>query len=317
MGELTLVTAFFDLGRGKWKGYERGNSKYLQYFAHWATIRNNLIVYTEPQYADEIMKIRKEFGREKQTKIVCIEDIYSYDKEIYDKIKNVMKNKYTWYFRYRLKTPECWNYKYNYIMALKSHFVIDAMKCGWAEGDIAWIDFGFDHGGDNFRVEKEFDFLWKYDFSHHIHIGQERELDDRPIFNIVRNLTVYLRGNVIIAHDNLWVTFHKLLREAVLNLAACGLADDDQTLMLMAYRAKPELFKLHPWKTWGGMMSEFGGEPHTVIVPKQRNFQTFGKRCKRRIHQWWVEFDIRHRKGAEINEKYYKDQIIYWNNHDY
>lgn len=39
MSELTIVTAYFDIGRNKWKGFERGNNKYINYFKFWARIK--------------------------------------------------------------------------------------------------------------------------------------------------------------------------------------------------------------------------------------------------------------------------------------
>lgn len=45
MDEITIVTAYFNIGREKWKGYERGDNKYINYFDFWAKIKNNIIVY--------------------------------------------------------------------------------------------------------------------------------------------------------------------------------------------------------------------------------------------------------------------------------
>lgn len=59
--ELTIVTAYFDIGRESFKGYERGNSKYINYFRFWARMKNNLIVYTSLEFKNEIEEIRKKF----------------------------------------------------------------------------------------------------------------------------------------------------------------------------------------------------------------------------------------------------------------
>lgn len=252
MSELTIVTAFFDIGRDSWGRMNRGSNKYLEYFRHWASIQNKVIIYTAPQYAEVAFKIREECGRADRTEIVVIDDVFAYDAEMYHRIRHVMENKYAWYFRYRLRVPESWNYNYNYVVSLKPYFVKDAVEAGRAKGMIAWVDFGFDHGGSTFPKSEEFNFLWDYDFSHHIHVGLDRPLDERPIFNIVRNLTTYIRGNIMIAPDDLWLTFQKLYRQAMWSLTSCGLADDDQTLTLMAYREKPEIFKFYSMPTWGG-----------------------------------------------------------------
>ena len=58
MSELTLVTDFFDIGRGKDKNSElrRTSAKYMEEFKRWARIRNHLIVYTDPGSAEEIIR---------------------------------------------------------------------------------------------------------------------------------------------------------------------------------------------------------------------------------------------------------------------
>ena len=40
MSDITIVTAYFDIGRGNWNNSERGNNKYINYFKFWARIKN-------------------------------------------------------------------------------------------------------------------------------------------------------------------------------------------------------------------------------------------------------------------------------------
>ena len=44
MREITIITAFFDIGRDKYAVYSRSVDKYLDYFRFWAGIKNKLIV---------------------------------------------------------------------------------------------------------------------------------------------------------------------------------------------------------------------------------------------------------------------------------
>ena len=64
MGEITLVTDFFDIGRGQDKNEElrRTASKYFDEFRRWARIQNKLIVYTDSKSAETIKAIRAEYG---------------------------------------------------------------------------------------------------------------------------------------------------------------------------------------------------------------------------------------------------------------
>lgn len=52
MNEISIVTAFFDIGRKNWKGFERDNSTYANYFKFWARVKNHIVVYTEPKMAE-------------------------------------------------------------------------------------------------------------------------------------------------------------------------------------------------------------------------------------------------------------------------
>ena len=51
MTEITLVTAFFDIGRSSFPIYARSNDRFFDYFYFWARIQNDLIVYCAPEDA--------------------------------------------------------------------------------------------------------------------------------------------------------------------------------------------------------------------------------------------------------------------------
>lgn len=54
---ITLVTAFFPIGRGEWTGKaQRSDDKYFKYFQHWARIHNDLVVYTTPETRNALDK---------------------------------------------------------------------------------------------------------------------------------------------------------------------------------------------------------------------------------------------------------------------
>ena len=45
MNGITIVSAFFDCGRGNLDYQTRKNEKYIEYFKFWARIKNPLIIY--------------------------------------------------------------------------------------------------------------------------------------------------------------------------------------------------------------------------------------------------------------------------------
>lgn len=280
--KITIVTAFFPINREKWKGFERSNNKYMDNFKFWARIKNDMVIYTTEEFYEDIKNIRKEFNRE-NTKIIKIEDFRKIDEELYKSMDKIAKNKISREFRLSQNNPEVWNTDYDYIMLLKEWCVQDAVKNEYAKGMIAWIDFGYNHGGVYYKKPEEFDFEWKYNFSEKIHLFQINEFDDLPIFEICRRMNSYIIGGVIVAPDNLWNELWNLVRENMLCLNKCGLIDDDQTLLLMSYYQKPELFELHPTK-WFSTIKDFSDVKFSVEEPNEHTKVGFIENKKRRFY---------------------------------
>lgn len=305
MSEITLVTAYFNIGRGSWTGFSRDNNKYIRYFEHWARLKNKLIVYTTPDIADKVKEIRRRFGLENRTTVISIQDVTTSVPDVYNAIKSVMTNKESWLFHKRLNHPESWNYLYNYVTNIKPFWVQDAIKKGLADGMIAWIDFGYDHGGEEFPDPKDFDFLWSYPFTPFIHIFLAKELDQKPIFKIVQSMDAYIRGGIMLAPDFLWTQFWKDSYKAIIALSDCGLADDDQTITLMAYRRHPENFETHLTTYWGEALRAYGGERLHLRPQKGKKTPTLLRELKQYMQQKRIAFDIKRRHGSEIEKKYF------------
>lgn len=59
---ITIVTAFFDIGRSEWSK-EKGHPNYLQhssgeYFSNLAKLNNNRVVYTSKEFVERIRDIQ-------------------------------------------------------------------------------------------------------------------------------------------------------------------------------------------------------------------------------------------------------------------
>lgn len=254
--DITIVTAFFSLNRGEWDNFSRSNEKYFEYFKFWCGVKNDLIIYTNQESVEEIKKIREKKGQF-NTKFVILDDWKSYDKELYNSILKTLEFDSVKEFRLYPNNPESKNAEYNYLMLLKEWCIKDAVEKKYAKGMIAWVDFGFNHGGDFYINEAEFDFCWNYEFSNKIHLFKVNDLDNLPTYEICRRMSTYIQGDMIVAPDYLWEELWNLVRENMLSLNKAGLVDDDQTILLMAYREKPELFEIHETK-WFSIFKDFG-----------------------------------------------------------
>lgn len=240
---ITLITAFFDIGREGFKAIPRSNKKYLEYFKYWARMKNHLIVYTSKQYEAPIKGIRENFGLGELTTIIVIDSIENIDANILRQMRNVSKN--GWFIDFRMLPNATSNIaEYSYLMLLKTWFLQDAVSRGIVSRTIAWIDFGFNHGGDLYTHPEDFDFEWNYTFSRKIHLYYYQKLDEKPIFEIVRRLCDCFMGCFYVLPCELAGELWKLTRDAMTTLLDVGLIDDDQLLLLMAYRKRPELFEV-------------------------------------------------------------------------
>ncbi|CAH1232806.1 hypothetical protein PAECIP111891_07098 [Paenibacillus allorhizoplanae] len=286
MNEISIVTAFFNINRNEWGPYSRTVDEYLGYFSIWAKMKNKLIVYVESsELAERIISVREKYGLKEFTIVNIVDDYTKIDTELYESIKAATQNQYQKQFRLLPNNPECWNYNYNYVMQLKMWCVQDAIAKEQASGMVAWVDFGFNHGGSVIDSNSDFNFLWEYNFPEKINLFSIQDIDDRPIFDIVRSMDVYIMGTIIVGVDKLWHEFWLLMRTAMISLNNCGLTDDDQTILLMAYRINPRIFQILE-SGWMLQIKQYGGE-HLVLKTAKNN----GK--KKNIKKYFINTPVR------------------------
>lgn len=262
--ELTIVTAFFDIGRSNMNEYARSNNKYLDYFKFWARIENNIIVYTDKFMAEKVKEVRKEYGLLDKTKIEIIDDYLTIEPKLYERMEEVSKNQTFLTFRYT-DNPMDNNAKYDYVMLLKAWCLQDAVKKGYAKGMLAWLDFGYNHGGELYTKPEEFAFLWKVTDipNDKITMFSVKKDDNKPIFQVVQSYDVYVMGFNIIMPASLAECFWEDIKEAMNSLINVGFIDDDQTLLLMISRMYKERYNLI-LSDWFMPLKEHGGKHLTI-----------------------------------------------------
>lgn len=260
MGEITIVTAFFNIKREQMSQYNRTDKEYLEYFDDWARIKNRVIIFCDEQHKESIYNIRKKYGLEHKTEICLIDNLIKLDATLYTSISNTMNNSYFKEFMYHKENPEVINPLYNFLMCIKPLFVKTAINKYNLKGTIAWLDFGYNHGLEYYPNVEDFDFLWEFDFNpDYVHLFNLKKIPNIPIFEIIRRMNSYIQGGTLIANAKKWEEFWNITRENMLILNSVGLADDDQILFLMGYRRYPELFQMHE-AYWNEAMKLYGGE---------------------------------------------------------
>lgn len=254
MRDITIVTAFFDIGRGDWKGVKNGrpmenylarsNDYYFECFERLAKVKNDMIIYTSPEFKQRIEDIRASHSPDARTVVIEL-DLYETLRGTKEVIQNVMLRPEYVLFVDNPQLPEYWNPEYVLINFLKTDFVCSSFEQDLIKTELAaWIDFGYARNADTVPDNM----LWQYDFDPaFMHFFNLRELDnDRPLFDIVKTNSVYIMGCHAVGGKEAWTTNMQLNYSSLNMLLNCGLIDDDQTIMLMNVRAAPEKYKLHP-----------------------------------------------------------------------
>jgi protein YibB len=264
MSEITIVTAFFDIGRAEFKNTHltRTNEQYFEYFRFWARMKNKLIVYTDSISAQRVKNIRKEFGLEGKTIVITIDNVYEIEPDIYKCMLKVSESLDFKSFRY-FENAMSNRANYDYVMLMKYWCMKRTVEQNLADGMIAWMDFGFNHGGKCYINPEEFDFEWKFDFNSKIQIFSFRLPDTVSGVTSLQFLFDTIMGCPVLCPsqycEDLWV----LVKDAMEALLMIDCIDDDQQLLLMAYKRRSDLFEVHK-SNWFMPLKEYGGEHLTV-----------------------------------------------------
>jgi protein YibB len=268
--EIQIVTAFFSIDRNNWKGFERSDELYFQYFKSWAKLKNQIIVYTDKdELKERIMAFRAGIGLEEKTRVVLVSDIFGTVRDLFRKMETVSNDPVHRLFRLLPDNPEVWNARYDYVISLKMWCCADAVEKGYADGMVAWMDFGYNHGGSVIDSRSDFNFMWTYAFPEKINIFLLQDLDNRPLFDIIASMDTYVMGSMIVAPAQLWGTFWRMMKDNMEALARTGIIDDDQSVILMCMREHPELFNTYK-STWFLPLKQFGGE-HLILKADSKN----------------------------------------------
>lgn len=242
---VTLVSAFFDIGRENFQSYPRSQRKYFRHFRRWARIKNKLIVFCQNKIIKrKILEIRSGYDLEKETKVFVIKDFFSIEKDKLNKMRRISNSSH--FLDFRIKKNATENIaEYNYINLMKAYFMYRAgLEVVINTDNVAWIDFGFDHGGELYSFEEDWSFFLKCDTFNKVSLFYlPPKLDKRPMFEIIRKLYPdSITGSFFICPRKLLGSFWASVRESWDCVLDLGLMDDDQPILLLASRNKPKLF---------------------------------------------------------------------------
>ncbi len=248
--DIAIVTAFFDIGRGQWREsgsrdsrFRRTVDDYFAMFARLAKLKNPMVVFTEPHLVARALELRRANGLEDRTAIVAIANLFESD--LVAPVKAAVERRMSELFRHWVVNPDSPEYResrYILVNALKSAFVCTAVDLGLVGApQAAWIDFGYCRDDQRFDPAEP----WRFDAGGKINLFHMLALDDAPIYRVVRSGAVYFQGCHIVGPTQAWPALAAEMSFGLAALLACDLIDDDQTLLLMAWRKSPESYRIH------------------------------------------------------------------------
>ena len=246
---LGIVTAFFDIGREDWAKrpntpawLARSTEDYFACFERMCRLENEIVVFTQSRFAERIAAARAKLGFSNETRIVCKDDLFEDHGADLGKIARVMNLPGFLVGVTHPHCPEYWEPRYVLINYLKSFFACEAIAQRFVTSEfLAWVDFGYCRDESALAKSR----TWDYPFSDKIHLFNVEKLDSQDLISIIKTNKVYLQGCHIVAPRNQWADLKRLMQNAFELLLSYDLMDDDQTLLLMAYRNAPSLFETH------------------------------------------------------------------------
>lgn len=253
---ISIVTAFYDIGRGDWTTdveknggplphyLQRSVDKYIDHFSRLCELENEIIVYTSPDLAPLLQAISPE------VKVVEY-DYFNLHQELRDKIEAIQSDP-TFIRRinpYQVRNPEYWSKDYVGVTSLKAFFVHDAFERGLISNKFAsWVDFGYCRDDEHIPSSKK----WDYDFTpgkmHYFNYRQPNlsRVGENIQLAVLNNI-VYIIGGVFVGERMQWSVLKNYMQASLrVLMEQNNLVDDDQGLLLMSYFKNPDMFELHP-----------------------------------------------------------------------
>lgn len=244
----TLVTALYDIGRGKWGNvFKRTHEEYLEYFQNILSLDSNLIVFIDEKDLNAVELFRSKIDPYfEKTRIITksFVELEAFQK-FYTRCKEVMQSDFFLKNRHESHTPEMNFPEYNIINFNKLSFLEESIKYNWFGSNyFIWIDAGFYHH----KFPKEYQFK-KYPDTEKIKI-----LDDNKVHFLTLSEQIHLSsyfdprvsitGSMFAGKGKPLLDLKQLCFNTIKEFLNADAINDDQTVYAFAHQKNPSLFNL-------------------------------------------------------------------------
>jgi len=265
--DVTIITAFLDIGRDSWEGYKRNVDQYLKAFSVYLKYDYKMIIYIDDRYYKDVFDM-VDFSEHKNNKIVIPineswmeKNIWSWTRlERETEIMNSDSYKSLVADRIRLNYPENTNPKYTILTHSKIDFVNHAIESNFLDSKyFAWSDFGYFHDKTSFEFlpNSTLD-VNKFDLDR-VNLCLINPIDDNDKDEIwtLKNAPEKIGAYFFFGTKEKLDIFQNLCHRFLIEYQERGIADDEQGLWLKCYFHDPDLFKLHVFGSWHRALKAF------------------------------------------------------------
>ena len=247
LDDITIVTAFFDIGRENLNTNLNNNRKVLDYinqFFKYMSIDYKMVIFMDNRYTIPA----------KQNVTIIPIDVSFLENEIYawkqlDKDYSIINSdKYKYFVKDRIEKGYIENIssKYNIIMHAKIDFINYAVKNSFIKsGMVCWSDFGIFKIFDNIQPTTSLDSLKMNTFKINTCLRNKLTTLDTDPFYILKFAPENFTGGFYSIPYNLVSEFQELYHQCLQELYSLNISDDDQHVLLRCYYKKPYLFELY------------------------------------------------------------------------
>lgn len=238
---ISIVSCFFDIGRGEWNGpsyLKRTTDEYFERFERLLKLENQIIVFT----SDDLVYRFKNYKKQKSN--LRVVGLYNWQliwEEFRPRINDVFNNPLFQSMIQQPWNPEYWSVDYVMVNMLKSWFVNKAIEYMTVENDLlAWIDFGYARKDEDIPTT-----IWNYPFDSNkitLFTIKPNLPTSMNIYDIISINDVIITGCHIVGGKKSWKDLENLVYNNIDRLLNASIIDDDQSILFMSYLEKPNEF---------------------------------------------------------------------------
>lgn len=236
---ITICTAFFDIGRGDWSNgpsyLKRTTEQYFENFERLLTLDNEIVVYT----SNDLLPKFRQYKQQKDNLVVIGIDWQNIWSNFRPKIQKVFNREEFKKMLHQPWNPEYWSVDYVMVNFLKAYFVDSAIQTIKLENElVAWIDFGYAREWKDVPTHS-----WNYDFDPNkmnMFTIKPNIPSSMDIYEVIAVNEVLITGCHIIGGKDQWRKLKDAMYNNIAKLLSFNIIDDDQSLLFMYYLEYPE-----------------------------------------------------------------------------